>query len=207
MKKTFFTTLVLGLLAISANAQYFGIKGGLNFSNLYIDEADDNNLRTGYHVGAYINLPITQGFAVQPEVLYSTKGSKSHYNVDLGPFGELNQDVTTKLDYIDIPLLAVFKLGDLAEIHLGPYFGFLASSKAEFEGEFDGSDDIDTDNFKGLDYGISGGFAINLTALQIGARYNYGLQEIQDSDLADALYGDAKNSYFQVFAALRFGDY
>lgn len=210
MRKVILTAFILGLLSFSAKAQYFGIKGGLNFSNLNvgdIDNIDDENMRPGYHFGAYINLPITEGFALQPEVLYSTKGNKIHYNADLGPLGNIDQDITTKLDYIDIPILAVIRIGEIAEIEVGPYFGFLANSKLEFDETFEGSEDLDSDDFKNLDYGISGGLAVNLALLQVGARYNYGLQKVSDSDAADLFYGDGKNSYFQLFAALRFGDY
>lgn len=207
MKRILFTALILSLISLSARAQYIGIKGGLNLSNLNIDEVDDENMRTGYHFGAYINLPISDGFAIQPEVLYSTKGSEADYNQDLGILGEFNSTTTFKLDYIDVPILAVFKLGDAIEIHAGPYFGFLANSKIEVDGDFDGEDELDSDNFKNLDYGLTGGLAVNFAAIQVGARYNYGLQEIQDSEAAELFLGDAKNSYFQVFAALRLGNY
>ncbi len=207
MKRIFITALFLSIISLSIQAQYIGVKGGLNLSNLNIDEVDDENMRTGYHFGAYINLPISDGFAIQPEVLYSTKGSEGEYNQDLGIFGEFNSTATFKLDYIDVPILAVFKLGDAIELHAGPYFGFLANSKIEVDGDFDGEDDLDSDNFKNLDYGLVGGLAVNFAAIQVGARYNYGLQEVQDSEASELFLGDAKNSYFQVFAALRIGNY
>lgn len=207
MKKIILTTVVLTFIAVAAKAQYIGIKGGLNLSNLNIDKVDDDNMRVGYHFGAFFNLPISDGFAVQPEVLYSTKGNKSHYNQDFGIFGELNTDAEFKLDYIDVPLLAVFRIGDAFEIHAGPYIGFLTSAKVDFDGDVDDEFNFDSDNFKNIDYGLVGGIALNFSALQIGARYNYGLQKIQDSNTADLILGDAKNSYFQVFAALRLGNY
>lgn len=95
----------------------------------------------------------------------------------------------------------------MAEIHVGPYFGFLANSSYDFDGDIEEDGDLDNDDFKSLDYGLVGGLAFNFSTLQLGARYNYGLQKVEDSDAAEFLLGDAKNSYFQVFAALRFGDY
>lgn len=207
MKKIILTTVVLGLMAFAANAQYVGVKGGLNLSNLNIDGVDDENMRLGYHFGAFINLPISDGFAVQPEVLYSTKGTKADYNQDLGILGQFTAETKFKLDYIDVPLLAVFRVGDNFEIHAGPYIGFLMSSKFEVDGDVELEDDLDKDNFKSMDFGLVGGIALNFSAVQVGARYNYGLQKIQDSDAADLLLGDATNSYFQVFAALRLGNY
>ena len=209
MKKLFLTTFILSILAVSVNAQYLGIKGGLNLSNLHLDNVDSENMRVGYHFGAYFNLPISDAFAFQPEVLYSTKGSKAEYDYDFGIFGNIKGNTQIKLDYIDIPLLGVFRVGDNFELHVGPYVGFLANSSYKFEGTVDsgGDKDLDSDSFKNLDYGLVGGFAINIQALQIGARYNYGLQKVQDSDMAKALIGDAKNSYIQVFAAIRIGNY
>lgn len=207
MRKIILTTIVLSLIAVAAKAQYVGIKGGLNLSNLNIDGVDDENMRLGYHFGAFVNLPISDGFAIQPEVLYSTKGTRANYNQDLGIFGQFNAETKFKLDYIDVPLLAVFRVGDNFEIHAGPYIGFLMSSKWEVTGDVEVENDLDKDNFKSMDYGLVGGIALNFSALQVGARYNYGLQKIQDSSTADLLLGDARNSYFQVFAAIRIGSY
>lgn len=207
MRKIILTTIVLSLIAVAAKAQYVGIKGGLNLSNLNIDGVDDENMRLGYHFGAFINLPISDGFAIQPEVLYSTKGTRANYNQDLGVFGQFTAETKFKLDYIDVPLLAVFRVGDNFEIHAGPYIGFLMSSKFEVDGDVEFEDDLDKDNFKSMDFGLTGGIALNFSALQVGARYNYGLQKIQDSNDADLLLGDARNSYFQVFAAIRLGNY
>ena len=209
MRKIILMTFALSMFAVAANAQYLGIKGGMNLSNLRADNVTDENMRVGYHFGAYLNFPISESFALQPEVLYSTKGSKMEYDYDLGIFGNIKGNAKVKLDYIDIPLLGVFRVGDNFELHVGPYFGFLANSNYELEGSIDsdGDGDLDSDSFKSLDYGLVGGFAINIKAIQIGARYNYGLQKVQDSDFAKALLGDAKNSYFQVFAAIRIGNY
>lgn len=200
-------TFAISLVAVTAKAQYLGVKGGLNLSNLRLDDVDSENMRVGYHFGAFLNLPISDGFAIQPEVLYSTKGSKAEYHQDLGFLGQFDADTKFKLDYIDVPILAVFRVGDAFEIHAGPYIGFLMNSKFEVDGDVELEDDLDKDNFKSMDYGLTGGIAINFSAIQVGARYNYGLQKIQDSDATDLLLGDAKNSYFQVFAALRLGNY
>ena len=121
---------------------------------------------------------------------------------------DIEGESTFNLNYIDVPILAVIHLGDALQIEAGPYVGFLADSNFETEGDLGDFDaDIDNDSFKNLDYGLTGGVAINLAALQVGARYMYGLQEIQDSEGADLFLGDAKNRVIQLYAALRIGDY
>ncbi|MCG7860471.1 PorT family protein, partial [Flavihumibacter sediminis] len=63
-----------------------GIKAGLNLSNFYSDDVNDNNLKAGLNAGVYAKLPVTRGFSIQPELLYSNKGTKRSY--DNAIFGE-----------------------------------------------------------------------------------------------------------------------
>lgn len=196
--------LILFVLLLSASAlsaQQLGVKGGINLANMSIDDFDTEN-RFGYHFGGYLNIPLGEGFAIQPEAVYSARGTKATYDI-LG----LEGDATLSLDYIDVPIMGVIFLGDFAQIEVGPYIGFLANSNFETEGDLgDGQEDLDNDSFKSLDYGLAGGLAINLGAFQIGARYIYGLQEVQDSEVSEALLGDARHRTIQAFAAFRIGD-
>lgn len=193
------TLLFLSGAVVSSTAQdrRMGIKGGLNLSNLYVDDVDDESARVGFHVGVYGQIVSTETFAIQPELLYTTKGSESEWN------GLIDQTVKFNLNYLELPVLAVFKLGESAEIHIGPYFSYLLGANIDTEGDLGGTnEELDRDNFKSFDFGLSGGFGLNFGAVQIGARYNYGLSEIADSDAADLLLGDAKNSCAQVYVAL-----
>lgn len=174
-----------------------GVKGGLNVSNLYVDEVDDENARFGFNVGFYGQILSSDVFAIQPELLFSTKGSKIEYG---GNF--FDQTVKYNLSYLDLPVLAVFKLGEDAEIHVGPYIGYLLGANISHDGDLgSGTDDIDRDHLKSFDYGLSGGFGLNFGSLQVGARYNYGLAKLADSDAAELLIGDSKNSVAQVYVA------
>jgi hypothetical protein len=175
-----------------------GVKGGLNVSNLYIDDVSDENARFGFNLGVYGQILSSDAFAIQPELLFSTKGSKIEYGGSL-----FDQTVKYNLSYLDLPVLAVFKLGESAEIHVGPYVGYLLGANISHDGDLgSGVDDIDKDNLKSFDYGLSGGFGLNFGNLQVGARYNYGLAELADSDAAELLIGDAKNSLAQIYLAL-----
>ncbi|MGB6036258.1 MAG: porin family protein [Cryomorphaceae bacterium] len=194
------------LLSTATFGQHLGIKGGMNLSNLSIDDGNVDN-RFAYHFGGYFNLPVGELLSIQPEVLYSARGAASTYDADVLGF-DIEGESTFNLNYIDVPILAVIHLGDALQIEAGPYVGFLANSKFESEGDLgEFNEDIDNDSFKSLDYGLTGGVAINIAALQVGARYMYGLQEIQDSEGAELFLGDAKNRVIQVYAALRIGDY
>lgn len=179
-----------------------GIKGGLNISNLYVDEVSDENSRFGFNVGLYAQLFSSEVFAIQPELLYSTKGTKTYYDNPIDGEGERKFN----LNYLEIPVLAVFKLGPAVELQFGPYWGYLLGANINYDGDTDDTDELDRDAFRSWDFGLAAGLAINFGATQIGARYNYGLREIADSNAAELQLGDAKNSCAQLFIAFNFND-
>lgn len=174
-----------------------GIKGGLNASNLITNDITDKHGRFGFHAGIYGQLFSSETFAIQPEVNFSTKGNEVKHN-----FGIIDQETKFNLSYLDIPVLAVFKLGDAAEIHAGVYWAYLVGANIDTDGDL--ADDfvsLDRDNFDNWDYGLAGGIGFNLGAVQLGARYNYGLNEIAQSAGAKRMLGSAKNSVGQIYLA------
>lgn len=193
--------MLVGVKQASAQEARSGIKGGLNLSNLYVDDVDDENVRVGFNAGIYTQIMIGETFAIQPELLYSAKGAKTEYDNTFG-----NGETDFNLNYIEAPILATFKLGDAADIHIGPYFGYLVSAKSKSTnetvfGDVDSEGEFERDNFNKFDYGLAGGIGFNFSALTIGLRYNYGLAEIAKSDTAEAFLGNSKNSTAQVYAA------
>src|SRR5688572_27208076 len=133
-----------------------GVKGGLNVSNLYIDDVDDENARYGFNVGLYGQALSSETFALQLELLYSTKGSRDTYS------GIFEGEVKYNLNYLDLPVLAVFKLGESAEIHIGGYASYLLNANIEYSGDVvNDVDEIDKDHLNSFDYGLSGGVGFN----------------------------------------------
>ncbi|WP_040497602.1 porin family protein [Fulvivirga imtechensis] len=203
MKKVRMTMLTVAILILGAGFTYAqspkgGVKGGLNLSNLYIDDIEDENVRTGFHVGVYRQLMLGPSFAIQPELNYSTKGAEAEYNI-IGFEGERKFN----LNYIDLPVLFTFKLGDDADIHIGPYVGYLVGVSTSTNGDLgDNYRELDRDDYEKWDYGLSGGLALNFDPIAFGVRYNYGLNEIAKAENAKRQIGDAKNSFAQVYIAL-----
>ncbi|TRX60547.1 PorT family protein [Fulvivirga sp. M361] len=172
-----------------------GIRVGLNASNLFVDKVKDENARLGFHIGVFKQMGLGS-VVFQPELNYTTKGTRAEY---FGIFYEGEGDFN--LNYLEMPLLAVFKLNGV-DIHLGPYFGYLVRANLETDDNFFNTEtDLDRDNFQSFDYGISGGLAVNFTAISVGVRYNYGLQEVADSVLGDSLLGNARNATGQIYMA------
>lgn len=182
----------------SASGPRAGIKGGMNVSNFITDEPTDRHTRVGFHVGVFGQLFVNEGFAIQPEVNYSTKGNEITSN-----FGVIDAETKFNLHYIDVPVLAVFKLGDAVEIHVGPYWSYLVGANIDTDGDL-GDDfvELDRDDFENWDYGLVGGIGFNLNNVQIGARYNYGLNNIAESGGARQMLGSkSKNSVGQIYLA------
>jgi hypothetical protein len=176
-----------------------GIKGGLNVSNLYVKDVNDNNARFGFNGGFYGQILSSEAFAIQPELLYSTKGSEANYG------GVINSNVRFNLNYLDLPVLAVFKLGPSAEIHAGVYGSYLLNANIKYSGTLgSGTDPINRNSLKTYDWGWVGGLGLNFGAVQIGARYNYGMVQIADSNSARNQLGNSKNSVAQLYIALNF---
>ncbi len=195
-----FAVITLATLPNQVNAQEArtGVKGGINISNLYINEVDDENARIGFNLGLYTQIPLLGDFlCLQPEIMYSTKGARATYDVVT-----FQGESKFNLNYIDVPVLATLKLGDAAEINLGPYFSYLIGANVSTDGELgSGVSEVKRENLAKFDVGLTAGFALNFGTFSVGTRYNYGLRKIADTSEAELFLGDAKNSVAQVYAA------
>ena len=175
----------------SAGAVRTGLKGGLNASSLFYDSqgVSNKNERIGFHAGVFAQVPAGEFFAVQPELLYTTKGASADYNL-LG----FNGANTFRLNYAELPVLATFKLGQAVELQAGPYVAYLLNSNINSNGDFGtGTGALNRNNFNKVDYGIAGGLNIYFGKAFIGARYEQGLQRIANGGAARTLLGNAKN--------------
>ncbi len=196
-----FSSILIAQSAQAQDGRRMGIKGGLNATNIYQNDINDENARFGFNLGLYGQILSSEVFAIQPELLYSTKGAKWDY-----AGAGLNQSIDLNINYLDLPVLAVFKLGETAEIHAGPYVGYLLSAKVKYDGDLaNGTDDINRDDLNTIDYGLAGGLGLNFGAMQVGARYNYGLAKIASSNAAKDVLGDSKNSNAQLYVAFNLG--
>lgn len=197
-KKLIFASLALGLMSISGiqaqeKTASFGFKGGLNFSNLYTDQVDDNNVLTGFNAGLYAKFPIAKGIAIQPEISYTTKGAELVYNNAFA-----NGTAKFNVNYIEVPVLLVMNITDNFNVHVGPYAAYMVSGKTETDSNiFSSQNQLDTNDFNKFDAGIAGGLGVDLDALNFGVRYNYGLTNVgKERNYAgtDYTFPDAKNS-------------
>lgn len=182
----------------------FGIKGGVNLTNMYVKDVSDENMKVGFNAGFFAKLPVARGFSIQPELLYTSKGAKETYNNFLEGKGEYRFN----LNYIELPVLAVINVAKNFNVHVGPYVSYLAAANIKDlkdDGTIHNVTDLKADNFNRVDYGLAGGFGIDISNFTLGARYNYGFREVGKSgSLSGELTKDSKNSAISLYIGLGF---
>ncbi len=197
MKKIMLMAVVL-LSSVAASAQHavgsitLQPKVGMNVANL--TEFDNADSRIGLAAGAELEYQVSDIFSLSGGAIYSMQGSKYDRSF-------LNQDIrtTTKLDYINVPIMAnVYVVKGLA-VKLGIQPGFNVNSKQTFSGktvvgDIDEKAELDT---KSVDFSIPVGLSYEYNNVVLDARYNWGLTKVFDGS-------DAKNSVFQITLGYKF---
>lgn len=190
--------MIISSMSISAQETNFGVRGGLNFSNFFASEPDDTNLRTGFNLALTTRASLVEDVLyLKSELGYSGKGSRVESSLG---------DANLNLGYVDLPLMMSVGFADLIYIDAGAYLGYLAS--ASVSGETSGgssfNESISRSDFSKIDYGWVLGANLELNPFVVGIRYNYGLQNIIDNDVADFLGTRARNSVFQIYVGFSF---
>lgn len=182
MKKCFLCFFVFSFFISFATAQVrFGLKAGLNSSNLHGDDAGSSDSKLGFVGGCFLLYQSNQNFALQPELSYSMKGAK----IQVG-----SANFTLAYDYIEFPLLFKFilPLDNSSKIFpsffAGPFIALNAKSKiitnvAGTTNEFI-IEKTATAEY-GAQFGGSMGFNIGKNELGFDIRYVLGLSTIDKS--------------------------
>ena len=189
------------ILPVSAHAQQFGVKGGINFASLTPeeDEDPDDSRRLGPAGGAWIRIPSSTRLSFQVEGLFSEKGVK----FKAPALGLDAADV--RLRYLEVPALARFDFGASGGTHAfvvggaAPAFKLAAHATAEGGGRKD-TRNIDDDIY-GFDVGLVGGLGVEVGRALIEARYTHGLRHINTDDNGDE--DRIKNRVFSVMVGFR----
>lgn len=212
MKKIFFiAAAMLGVVSLSAQekttSSQFGIKSSVNMSSFNGKDIKDNDYKVGFSAGLYGHFPLTDQFAVQPEVNFTRMGGKYKDEVtEVGNTTVKNKNKTT-LDYIQVPVMfKYYPAASRFNVEAGPQFGFnmYASNKQQTstyannmvyttEKKVDVKDDV-----KNFDFGVNFGLGYNVTDnINVGARYYMGLTKItENTDNGTQVGPDVKNHSF-----------
>ena len=162
---------------------HFGLKGGLNISNLYSNPNVNYDPKAGLHAGGLAHIHLSKTWALQPEIMYSNQGAKS---------GGTN----VNLHYVNVPLQLQYMFDRGFRIQTGPQAGILAGAKAK-----NGSVKTDiTSNFKTADLSwILGASYVGESGLGIDARYNWGMTPINDGGNVKVYNRNFQVGLFYVF--------
>lgn len=188
---------------VNKNMARIGFKGGVNFSSLYTKNSDNSKMLTGFNIGLFSKVPISEHVAFQPELYYTTKGSEVTYNNTF-----VDGSARFKLNYIELPLLLVLNVTDNFNIQVGPYASYLLTGTVKNESNvnlFNFEDNVKVDDFNRIDAGIAVGAGVDFGSLGIGVRYNYGLTTVgKEKSFLGTTYTfpDAKNGVLNVYAAI-----
>ncbi|SHI54215.1 porin family protein [Pseudozobellia thermophila] len=186
MKKlVFIFTLMLSTYQVSAQDFGFGVKAGLNIANIggsnYYGNLGSFGSKVSFHLGGVAEIPISEKMAIQPELLYSSQGTKWSY-------GSNGDNLT--LDYVNLPILGKYYIIEGLSAEAGPLVGFLISDNVD-----------DEDRFKKLDVAFAIGASYKLNAnIFFSLRYNKGIANINGSDVS----GSSQNNVVQISAGYAF---
>lgn len=175
MNKQLFLFLFTFLLAGAASAQFdLGIKAGTNISKIQGRSFKDE-FRYGYLLGGYAEIGLGGKISIQPEVLFvqsQTRVDSSFKSIYQNVFSSGNN---IKLNYLAIPLLVNYKLGNVLSLQAGPQFSILMDKNKTLLQN--GKNAFDNGDFSML-----GGVQLDISKLRITGRYAVGLNNINDLD-------------------------
>lgn len=191
MKSKVFLAVALMLFSGAAMAQFnIGVKGGVNITKVD-DKAFRDEFTYGYHLGGFAEVGLGKRLKIQPEVLwnqYNTRADTAFRNIYANALDFSNyRDV--KLNYLSVPILLSYKLGNVLSLQAGPQFGILLNQdKTLLENG--------KEAFSSGDFSMLGGVQLNVSKLRLSGRYFVGLNNISEID------DDSKwrNQGFQISA-------
>ncbi len=221
MKKLFTITALVLTLALPGFSQTFGVKGGLNLSNM-VFVGDFGSLKEkvnpGFHIGATVDVPIFEMLSFETGLLLNTKGYRMK-RTEENNIGTWEIKETVNLMYLDIPLTArgSYDFGAIKAYGIfGPYIGFGLTGKAKSKSTFLGETERDSetvnwgsdedDDLKRLDYGLIFGAGVEYQSFVLGFQYGLGLADItpEQNSFID-IDIKWKHRVFGIMAGYRFG--
>jgi hypothetical protein len=212
MKKILMLLFAAVALSLPSQAQVkFGLKGGLNLTNLSLSESIGNNLKSkeGFHIGptVKIGLPVP-GLSVDASALYDQRSAK--VSVTRAVSGaEVESTLKSQSLQVPINIRYAVGLGSVANLFAfaGPQFGFNLGDKTKeiYKNAMDWT--LRSSNIS-ANVGLG---ATLLNHLQITVNYNIPLGKTGEVDLDkgaaatwDVLTGKSKANAWQVSAAYFF---
>lgn len=174
----------------------FGAKAGVNINKIN-GQAYKDGFNYNYLLGGFMQFNFSKTFGIQPEINFA-QSSSEFTNSSSTVYDDLFLDGSqkkAKLDYLKIPVLLNVNLGPSKRVKLqfGPQYGNILKQTV---------DSLKTNGniFKTADWAAVGGLWIQLPFVNIGARYEVGLTNLNDIDNQQKW----KSQAFTIFAGFTF---
>ena len=157
----------------------------IGFSAADFNNTSDTEARVGLVVGPEFEYTLSNRFSLGFGLNYSQQGTKIK-----------DTDVTFKLDYLTIPIVANVYLFKGFALKAGIQPGINLSAKLDAK---NAKVDLDNDEVKAFDLAIPVGLSYEFRNFVLDARYNFGVTKIFDEKkLPTGVDIDSKNLGFQL---------
>ena len=157
------------LLNLKAKKPHFGIKGGVNISDLNFDDNTSTNSKAGVNIGVLAHIHTSKTWAIQPELFYSQEGASRNVG---------DSKITYNLNYLNVPVLLQYMFDNGFRLEGGPQIGFLLNAKTK-------TGDITVTNTSFQSAAVSiplGAGYLTSSGFGLDARYVFGLSNINDNE-------------------------
>jgi hypothetical protein len=201
-------TLLLCIFPCFLKAQ-FGLKAGLNFTNVTNVSSVNNQSSSGFNLGVFYATPYNKILGSKTELVFSRQGYSYETNATTGK---------VNLDYIMLPTYMCINITKLFQIQVGMQFGYLMSanndSTSKTGNSSTGSYSAALSYYNRFSYSIGGGIELHpYKGSLVGARMNVSLNnlyKIPDENTSGNPPSyvpdiNIKANLFQIYMGWRFG--
>ena len=155
-----------------------GAKAGVNINKIN-GQAYKDGFNYNYLLGGFMQFNFSKTFGIQPEINF-VQSSSEFTNSSSDVYDDIFRDGSqrkAKLDYLKVPVLLNVNIGPSkrVKLQLGPQFGGLLNEKVD---SLQNGGNI----FKRSDLAAVGGLWIQIPFVNLGARYEVGLRNLNDID-------------------------
>ncbi len=173
-----------------------GAKAGVNINKIS-GQSYQSGFNYNYLLGVFMQFNFSRTFGLQPEINF-VQSSSEFSNDATTIYDDLFLDGSqkkAKLNYVKVPLLLNINVGPSkrVKLQLGPQYGNVLKQTVD-------SLKSNGDIFKRADWAAAGGLWLQIPFINLGARYELGLSNLNNIDNQQKW----KSQAFTIFAGFTF---
>lgn len=221
MRKILFASVLILAGASSFSQIKYGVKAGLNISNVaqnFADPSDEfkTKLKPGFQLGVVVNYELTESFSLISGLSYINKGASEDLEDGLQAGVTAEGYSRLALGYLEVPLNFVYKINNF-NIMAGPYVALGINGKEKWDYTFklngqvisESADEFSDYKFKNtlgdtemadnsaylkaIDAGLNFGVGYNINGMVIDLNYSLGLTNMNPKIEATGITDDSSD--------------